>query len=71
MKLRITTPEELIEFVRSTEIELNELNRILSLCLGSVFINDRTPAARAQYLEQFLQEYGNERPVFIDLDCLY
>jgi hypothetical protein len=64
--IHLTTPEELIHFVRTTDIDTSQLNTILRPCIGGLFIEDRTPQERAQYLERMFERYPNERPIFID-----
>jgi hypothetical protein len=64
--IHLTTPEELIHFVRTTDIDTSQLNSILIHCIGGIFIEDRTPQERAQYLERMFERFPNERPIFID-----
>ena len=68
MRLQITSIDELIDFVKTYDLELRQLNEILCNTIGSIFINDHPLEKRGEYLQTMLKHYPHERRVFIDLE---
>ncbi|MBU3660721.1 MAG: hypothetical protein FGM14_12655 [Flavobacteriales bacterium] len=76
MKGTIDTPEQLIQFVETMNLNIDQLNEILVYSCGSIFTENHTLQERGrllknhfEYVQSLVAQFGAniEKPLFIDV----